>query len=176
VGERSVRFCPACGQPVELRQAFGRVRPVCPSCGRIHFDDPKVAAGVLVVQDAQILLVRRAIEPQQGRWSLPAGFVDAGEDPRQAAARECREETGLEVETTDVLDVFSGREHAQGADIVLVFAAIVVGGSLSPGDDADAVAFFAPDELPELAFQATRRSIERWLDRPQRPPPAAGML
>jgi len=172
VGERTVHFCPACGHAVESRLAFGRIRPVCPSCGRIHFDDPKVAAGVLVLQDGKVLLVRRALEPQQGRWSLPAGFVDADEDPRLAAERECREETGLEVETTGVLDVFSGREHPQGADIVLVFTATRVGGTLRPGDDADAVAFFDPDGLPELAFQATRRSIERWLDRSDATRPA----
>jgi len=164
MGEGAVRFCPACGHPVELHQAFGRMRPVCPSCGRIHFDDPKVAAGVLVLRDGKVLLVRRALEPQQGRWTLPAGFVDAGEDPRRAAARECYEETGLEVETTGVLDVFSGREHPQGADIVLVFTAKALGGALRPGDDADAVDFFGPRELPELAFQATQRSIERWLN------------
>jgi len=164
MGDRAVHFCPACGHAVELRLAFGRMRPVCPSCGRIHFDDPKVAAGVLVLRDGKVLLVRRALEPQQGRWTLPAGFVDAGEDPRRAAARECYEETGLEVETTGVLDVFSGREHPQGADIVLVFTAKALGGALRPGDDADAVDFFGPRELPELAFQATQRSIERWLN------------
>ena len=127
---------------------------------------------MLVLQDGKILLVRRALEPQQGRWSLPAGFVDADEDPRLAAERECREETGLEVETTGVLDVFSGREHPQGADIVLVFTAKKVGGTLRPGDDADAVAFFDPAGLPELAFQATGRSIERWLDRSDATRPA----
>jgi ADP-ribose pyrophosphatase YjhB (NUDIX family) len=162
VADRSILFCASCGHAVELRLAFGRVRPVCPNCGRVHFQDPKVAAGVLVIQDGKVLLVRRALEPQQGRWSLPAGFVDAEEDPRLAAVRECREETGLEVETTGVLDVFSGREHPAGADIVLIFTAAARGGELQPGDDADAVAFFGLEEMPPLAFQATRRSIETW--------------
>ncbi len=168
MADRTVRFCASCGHAVEERLAFGRSRPVCPQCGWIHFEDPKVAAGVLVTRDGKVLLVRRAVEPQQGQWSLPAGFVDAGEDPRLAAQRECREETGLEVETTGVLDVFSGREHPGGADIVLVFTARPLGGELRPGDDADAVAFFGLDELPALAFLATRRSIEAWqqhLDR-----------
>ena len=128
-----------------------------------------MAAGVLVIQGGKVLLVRRALEPMQGRWSLPAGFVDAEEDPRLAAVRECREETGLEVETTGVLDVFSGREHPAGADIVLVFTAESLGGELRPGDDAEAAAFFGPDEIPPLAFQATRRSIEVWQQRLRRP-------
>jgi ADP-ribose pyrophosphatase YjhB (NUDIX family) len=138
------------------------MRPVCSSCGRTHFEDPKVAAGVLVTQNGSILLVRRALEPEQGRWTLPAGFVDAGEDVRQAAARECLEETGLQVTVGDVFDLFSGREHAQGADIVIVFRGTVVGGALRPGDDAEAAAFFSGGEIPELAFEATRKSIERW--------------
>jgi ADP-ribose pyrophosphatase YjhB (NUDIX family) len=162
MGERSVRFCAACGHAVEERSVFGRTRPVCPQCGWIHFQDPKVAAGVLVEQDGKVLLVRRAIEPQQGRWSLPAGFVDADEDPRLAAQREAFEETGLVVETTGVLDVYAGREHPVGADIVLVFIARPRGGELRPGDDADAAAFFSLDALPDLAFEATRRSLETW--------------
>ncbi len=145
------------------RAAFGRVRPTCTACGRIHFADPKVAAGVLVTRAGKVLLVRRVMEPQQGSWSLPAGFVDAGEDPRRAAERECREETGLEVEITGIFDLYAGREHPNGADIVLVFTAQATGGDLTPGDDADAVAFFGPDEIPALAFEATRRSIKSWL-------------
>jgi ADP-ribose pyrophosphatase YjhB (NUDIX family) len=165
MANRTVRFCAECGHSIEERFAFGRTRPACPRCGWIHFEDPKVAAGVLVVQDGKVLLVRRAIEPQQGRWSLPAGFVDADEDPRRAAQREALEETGLEVEATGILDVFSGREHAAGADIILVFTARPSGGELRPGDDADAVGFFGPDELPELAFEATRRALEAWRNR-----------
>lgn len=165
MADSTIRFCTSCGSPLDVRWVFGRNRPACPSCGRIHFADPKVAAGVLVVQDGMVLLVRRAGEPQQGRWSLPAGFVDADEDPRRAAERETLEETGLEVEVSDILDVFSGREHPAGADIVLIFVARPRGGRLQPGDDADAVAFFPPDNLPELAFEATRRSLEVWRGR-----------
>jgi ADP-ribose pyrophosphatase YjhB (NUDIX family) len=165
MADRTVRFCAACGHSIEERLAFGRLRPVCPDCGWVHFEDPKVAAGVLVVEDGKVLLIRRAIDPQRGRWSLPAGFVDSDEDPRRAAQREALEETGLEVETTGVLDVFSGREHPAGADIILVFTARPRGGELRPGDDADAVGFFGPQELPDLAFEATRRSLEVWRER-----------
>src|SRR3970040_1301437 len=138
MANRTVRFCAECGHSIEERFAFGRTRPACPRCGWIHFADPKVAAGVLVRPDGKVLLVRRAIEPQQGRWSLPAGFVDADEDPRRAAQREALEETGLEVEATGILDIFSGREHPAGADIVLVFAARPRGGGTWAGRDVRA--------------------------------------
>lgn len=135
---------------------FGKPRPVCPACGFIHFSDPKVAAGVLVEENGAVLLVRRINEPQQGLWSIPAGFIDADEDPRAAAARECREETGLEVRISGLVGVIGGREHERGADIVIVYRAEISGGQLQAGDDADRAIFFPRASLPPLAFRATR--------------------
>jgi len=138
---------------------FGRVRMTCPKCGWIHFEDPKVAAAVLIERNKQVLLVRRANEPFKGYWTLPAGFIDAGEDPREAARRECQEETGLVVEVTRVLDVISGREHERGADFVIVYHGEALAGSMAPGDDADAVDWFALASLPPLAFHSTRQIL-----------------
>jgi ADP-ribose pyrophosphatase YjhB (NUDIX family) len=150
---------------MEDRVAFGRERPVCPACGRIHFRDPKVAAAVLVERDGRVLLVRRSMEPQQGKWTLPAGFVEADEDPRQAAVRECLEETGLQVGDLKLLDVVYGAEHPRGASIVIVYRATILGGELTAGDDAEAVGFFGPDELPPQAFLATRHALALWREQ-----------
>jgi ADP-ribose pyrophosphatase YjhB (NUDIX family) len=154
-----INFCPRCGTHITLENKFGKVRPVCPSCGWMHFADPKVAAAVLVEQDGRVLLVRRVNEPFRGLWTLPAGFVDAEESPASAAARECLEETGLSVRVTRVLEVVAGREHPRGADFVIVYAAHVESGNLLAADDADAAAWFAPSELPPLAFQATKKIL-----------------
>jgi 8-oxo-dGTP diphosphatase len=159
IDPEQINFCQVCGARLERRESFGRMRPICTSCGRVHFSDPKVAAAVLVEQDGRVLLVRRINIPQQGKWTLPAGFVEADEDPEQAAVRECLEETGLHVHITDLLDVLYGLEHPRGASIVILYRGEVLGGSLSPKDDADAVGFFEPDELPPLAFEATRKAV-----------------
>lgn len=151
-----VRYCQACGTPVVPRTLFGHERETCPLCGWIHFEDPKVAVGVLVEQDDQVLLVRRDNEPTRGLWSFPAGFMDAHEDPARAAERECLEETGLVVQVTRLIDVIGGREHKNGADVVIAYAAQIVSGSLRAGDDAAEVQFFARSQLPPLAFRATR--------------------
>ncbi len=156
------RFCPRCGTPLALRPAFGADRPVCPACDYVLFRDPKVAAAALILQDRRVLLVRRVNVPQEGLWSLPAGFVDAGEDPAEAAARECREECGIRVRITGLEDVVFGQEHPRGAHIVIVYRGEMEAGDLHPGDDADAVDFFPLDELPPLAFAATRRVVERF--------------
>jgi len=154
-----IKFCPRCGAEVTHEDKFGMVRPVCPQCGWIHFIDPKVAAAVLIEQDGRVLLVRRVNEPFRGLWTLPAGFVNGGEDPAEAAARECLEETGLSVNVTRVLDVIAGQEHERGADFIIVYLAEIVSGELSPADDADAVEWFARDELPPLAFKATQKVL-----------------
>jgi ADP-ribose pyrophosphatase YjhB (NUDIX family) len=92
-------------------------------------------------------------------WTLPAGFINGGEDPAEAAARECLEETGLTVRITRVLDVIAGREHERGADFIIVYGAEVVGGEMIPADDADAVEWFERNNLPPLAFRATQKVL-----------------
>jgi ADP-ribose pyrophosphatase YjhB (NUDIX family) len=153
------KFCPRCGTAVLHEERFGRVRPICLQCGWIHFVDPKVAAAVLIEQDGRVLLVRRVNEPFRGLWTLPAGFVNGGEDPAEAAARECLEETGLSVRVTRVFDIVAGREHPRGADFVIVYYAEIIGGEMSPDDDADAVEWFALSDLPPLAFRATQKVL-----------------
>ena len=138
---------------------FGKPRPVCPQCGWIYFADPKVAAAVLIEQDNRVLLVRRVNEPYRGFWTLPAGFVDAGEDPARAAERECLEETDLTVRVTRVIDVIAGREHPRGADFIIVYAAQYVSGAPQAGDDADQIGWFERSNLPPLAFHATQKVL-----------------
>lgn len=154
-----VKFCPRCGAAVGEEEKFGKLRPVCPQCGWIYFQDPKVAAAVLIEKDGRVLLVRRANEPFRGLWTLPAGFVNGGEDPAEAAERECLEETGLSVRVKRVLDVISGREHERGADFIIIYLAEVIGGELVPADDADAAEWFARNNLPPLAFKATQKIL-----------------
>lgn len=157
-----LNYCAGCGHVLVDREAFGRARRACPACGQIVFRDHKVAAGVLVEHEGRVLLVRRRGEPRRGAWTFPAGFVEFDEDPAEAAVRECREETGLVVRITGLLDVIAGREHERGADIVIVYLGRLAGGDLKAGDDVDSVAFVDPDELPPLAFRATEVALERW--------------
>lgn len=136
-----------------------KTRRVCPSCRFIYFTDPKVGVGVAVVEDRMLLLVQRLMNPGKGKWSLPAGFVDQGEDPRSTAAREALEETGLVVEVEGLIDVFYNPNSGGGASIFILYRARRTGGVLKAGDDAGAAAFFAFDELPELAFASTQAAV-----------------
>jgi ADP-ribose pyrophosphatase YjhB (NUDIX family) len=157
------RYCPYCRTELSDRLVFGRTRRVCPSCGFVHFVDPKVGVAVLVEHEGKVLLVRRAVAPSRGAWCLPSGFVESDEDPIEAAARECLEETGLEVYITDLLHVGRYRRDPRGAGVIIFYRAQVVGGQLVPGDDADEARFFAAREIPEdIAFPSNREILRRW--------------
>ena len=69
-------YCSECAHEMVAREAFGRMRPVCPRCGHVAFRDPKVTAGALVVRDGNILMTRRAHDPGRGLWDLPAGYMN----------------------------------------------------------------------------------------------------
>lgn len=152
-------YCPRCAAPMVTDLIADKPRRVCPDCHYIHFTDPKVGVGVVVVIDGRLLLVRRAMNPARGKWSLPAGFVDAGEDPRSTAAREALEETGLVVEIEGLLDVIFNPPGNGAASVFILYRAKCVGGELQAGDDADAAEFFPVDDLPELAFASTQLAV-----------------
>ena len=162
-----VRFCLLCGASLATRKIAGKPRRACTACDFVYFVEPKVGVGVMVVEEGRILLVRRAMEPEKGRWSLPAGYLDYGESPVETAVREAREETSLEVRVTGLVDVFHNPPGA-GASVFLLYRAERESGEPAPGDDADGAAFFGRDELPPLAFASTFAAVERLPPAPDR--------
>ena len=102
----------------------------------------------------RLLLVKRGPgATRAGLWSIPAGYVDYGEDIRRAAARELLEETGLEADVGEAVWVASNFHDPAKLTVGIWFAGTVTGGSLSAGDDAEEAAFFATDDLPAMAFE-----------------------
>ncbi len=153
------RFCQQCGAPLRRRVAFGRRRQLCPQCGYVHFNDPKVAVGVLAQRRGQLLLVRRNLEPHIGEWSFPSGYVDAGETLEDAAVRETREETGLDVRIQRLLGAYS----APGDRVIFIaFAGRVTRGRIEVGWECQDVRFFPPDALPPLAFPHDADIVRAW--------------
>lgn len=161
------RYCPVCGTPLVDKEAFGRIRRVCPACGFIFFREPKVAVGALVLHQDRVLLVRRAVDPERGKWALPAGYMDYDEEPIPALQREVAEETGLHVRVRRLLDVFPiHTEYARG--VILVYEAEPTQASqpLKAGDDSDQARWFGKEDIPwkDLAFESTREILKRWVE------------
>ena len=150
------QWCPRCRAPLERRVRGAHPRPTCAACGFVFFASPGVGAAV-VVRDAagRVLLVQRA--PGQhgaGRWCLPCGWVEWGEDVREAAVREAREEAGVDVVLGDVVQVASNFHDPANQSIGVWFAATLADPDAVPaaGDDAVAVAWCDPAAPPPLAF------------------------
>ena len=153
------KYCAGCGIPLETRILEGTVRPVCPQCGRVVYYDPKVAATAVVERAGLVLMLRRAVETGYGLWSLPGGYVDRGEVVEEAAAREVREETGLQVQIGKLVGLFSEEGHP---GVVAAYAAVETGGKLEPGQEALELGFYPLDGLPTLAFPRDRLILARW--------------
>jgi ADP-ribose pyrophosphatase YjhB (NUDIX family) len=154
-------FCPQCGTKLEEQFIFGQKRNVCPSCSYVHFEDPKVAVGVVVLRQGRIVLGKRGHEPNYGLWSFPSGYVDAGEVLEDAARREVKEETGLDIRIDRLLGVYS---RSGERTIFVAYAGEATGGELTVGEECLEVATFLPDELPELAFPHDDAIIAAWRD------------
>ena len=147
-------FCPMCGNRLGERMAAGRLRPACESCSFIHFRNPGVGAAVVVRNGGRLLLVRRGpTATQSGKWSIPAGFVDYGEDIRDGAARELLEETGLAADIGEPVWVATNFHDPAKVTVGVWFEGTVTGGTLVAGDDADDARWFDLHDLPELAFE-----------------------
>jgi ADP-ribose pyrophosphatase YjhB (NUDIX family) len=132
----------------------------CAACDTSHWLDAKPFAGALVTRNGKLLLVRRARGPWKGAWDLPGGFCGVREHPRQAAVREVRHETALDVEAGAVVGMWldSYAPSGPGADkltLNIYFSATLVGSAepqRAPREVAE-IGWFAPDELPTpLAF------------------------
>ena len=160
------RFCPSCSGGLTSR----RLKPaeperlVCVECGSVLFLDPKVAACTICPLDGGVVLVRRGIEPAYGKWVIPGGHVDRGEEVAAAAVRETREETCLEVIVRELVNVYS---YAGNAVVVVVYIAKVVGGRLQAGDETLEARVFAPSAIPweDLAFVSTADALRDYLRR-----------
>ena len=76
------KYCPHCQSEMDLRLEGGVDRPACPECGFVQYLNPAPGAGVVVLRDRRVCLVKRKFEPRKGLWSLPTGFMEWDEDVR----------------------------------------------------------------------------------------------
>ncbi len=104
---------------------------------------PLVGVGAVIVHEGRVLLVQRGREPMKGRWTIPGGLVEIGEALDAAVVRETLEETGLEVEPIELVELLDRIHREEGRVryhyVIADYLCRVVGGTLASADDAAAV-------------------------------------
>jgi len=136
---------------------------------RDYPERPIIAVGAIIVKDACVLLVRRATEPLKGEWSVPGGMLELGEKLRDGTAREALEETGLQVQAGEVLDVFDSiftddEGRTQYHYVLIDFLCRPLSGEATPGSDVSEVKWVTESELAGVQLRdSTARVVRKGL-------------
>ncbi len=166
-----IQYCRQCGSAVEHRvpdDGDTRPRAVCPACQTIHYENPLNVVGTIpVLADGRVLLRKRNIEPQLGKWTLPAGFMELGETTSQGAARETDEEAGAQFE---IGALFSLMNVPRVGQVHMYYRATLLSDQFNPGVETMEARLFSEAEVPwdELAFRTVKETLEHFFaDRQQ---------
>jgi ADP-ribose pyrophosphatase YjhB (NUDIX family) len=163
-----MNFCSQCGESVVLKVPADDDRPryICPSCGVIHYQNPKLVVGCIPVWEDRILMCRRGIEPRKGYWTLPAGFLENGETAAAGARRETLEETGSIVAgVTPYLMVDIVHIH----QIYLMYRSRLLAPDFHPTRESAEVKLLGEADIPwkDLAFKVIEKTLRYYFqDRP----------
>jgi ADP-ribose pyrophosphatase YjhB (NUDIX family) len=139
-------------------------RDVCNTCGYIAYDNPKIVVGSVIAHEGRVLLCKRAIEPRAGFWTLPAGFLEAHEQPEEGAMREAFEEANARIKLNGLIGIYTVKRLSQ---VQLMFSAVFDGPeTFAAGDETLEAAMFAWDDIPwdNLAFPSVIWALQTWHD------------
>ena len=160
-----MKYCSTCGQEVAYRIPPGDsvFRFICDACEIIHYQNPRMIVGCLPRHGSRVLLCRRAIEPQRGRWTLPSGFLENGETVEEGACRETYEEALARVRIDHLLTVYSIPHINQ---IYLLFLAQLEPVEFGAGAESLEVKLFEESEIPweEIAFTSVHFALHNYFD------------
>lgn len=155
----------------EIPDGDERERLICRDCGFVHYQNPKVVTGAVVTWRGQgvplgeekVLLCRRAIEPRDGYWTLPAGYLELGESTEAGAIREAREEACARIEIDRLLAVYNVVRISQ---VQTIYRARLAAPDIAPGIESREVALFDWKDVPwdEIAFPTVRWALRHYLD------------
>lgn len=138
-----------------------RERLVCPDCGFVNYENPRIVVGSVATWGERILLCRRAIDPRRGLWTLPAGYLEHGESPTEGALREAWEEARADLEIDQLLAVYSIPRIGQ---VQLMYRSRLRSADVSAGVESEEVGLFHWDDIPwdEIAFPSVRWALDHY--------------
>ena len=132
--------------------------------GRLYPDKPIVGIGAIIVHNGKMLLEKRKNDPGKGRWSVPGGVVELGENVTQTVIREVKEETGLDVAEPEHIDVVDQITRDENGRIKYHFVIIdylvdLKGGTLKAASDADELEWVSLDDVEKCDLTGTFRAF-----------------
>ena len=155
------KFCPRCAASL----TWDEDHFACDGCGALYWPNSLPGVQGILVRDGRVLLAKRAHEPRKGWWDLPGGFLAETETPEDGLRREFREETALDIEPVELMCITIEPYHHR---YVFSVTYVVRGeGDPVPADDVEELRWFAPDELPEMAFPGQNQVLRDWVARQQ---------
>ncbi len=169
----ATRFCSVCGHAITMRIPPGdnRLRACCDSCGAIHYINPRMVVGTIPVwrergadrAGERVLLCRRAIEPRRNYWTLPAGFLEAGETTAAGAMRETDEEAGARIL---IGPLFTMLDVVHVNQVHLFYRAELIDTAFEPGEESLEVQLFDEADIPwhELAFRTVSMTLQYFFE------------
>lgn len=154
-------YCPLCGLELGTITDEGKSHKYCNRCRWTYYPRSAASVSAIVLHHGQVLLVQRAREPFKDTWMFPSGFVDFGEHPEEAVARELEEETGLIASATKLLAVhLSPDDPRELGHFVFFYRVEAMPGDLrNDPDENQAIGWFDPRQLPKVAWQLHQRYL-----------------
>lgn len=146
------KFCPHCGGRLSIMETGSLSSLKCVDCNKVFYQNPAVGVAVIVIKDKKILLGRRNIS-YNGLWCIPCGYVEYYEDVRDAAVREFKEETALDVKLGEVFNIYSNFHNPEQHTVGIWFLAEEYCGEMRPGDDIDKLDYFSMGEIREKGIE-----------------------
>ncbi|BAC88866.1 NUDIX hydrolase [Gloeobacter violaceus] len=145
----------------KIPEGDNRERLVCPDCGFIYYDNPRIVTGAVCLWEDQVLLCRRDIEPRRNYWTLPAGYLELGETTEAGAVREAWEEARARIAIEALLGVYNVPRISQ---VQLIYRARLLSLDIGPGPESLEVRLFSWEAIPwgELAFPSVRWALDHF--------------
>ena len=138
-----------------------RERLMCDDCGFVHYENPKIVVGSVIIAEDRILMAKRAIHPRKGFWTLPAGFMELHESTEEGACREALEEANAQIEIDCLIGVYNIPRINQ---VQMMYRARLAAPEFSAGEESTDVALYAWDDIPwaEIAFPSVHWALNHW--------------
>ena len=154
------RFCPHCSGEIVYQIPDGdqRQRAVCQHCQFVHYQNPNLVVGTVVIWQSQYLLCRRAIEPRRGFWTFPAGYLECEESTEAGALREASEEAQVQLKIEGLLGVYNLAHLSQ---VQVLYLASMLSPSYGAGEESLEVRLFDWEQIPwdQLAFPSAHFAL-----------------